>query len=267
MMRESVDTLAILRRHLVSIVGAGRLSGEGRFATGHEALDAALGGGLARGRVHELFAAEGDDGPSAAGFATMLVLRASGPRAPIFWLRTDEAERRGGRIHGPGLAELGGDPDALVLGLAPDTKALLRSAADAARCPGLGALVVECWGKCAELDLTASRRLALAAEQSGATLFLLRLEAEPVPSAADTRWRVEAAPSQALEADAPGPPMFEIELLRRRAGPAGMRWRLEWDRDRLVFNEPAHPGAVVPLSSRRPATPNNAGEPGLRLSA
>ena len=35
---------------------------------------------------------------------------------------------------------------ALVLGVAPDTKALLRAAADAARCPGLSALIVECWG-------------------------------------------------------------------------------------------------------------------------
>jgi protein ImuA len=213
--------------------------------------------------VHELFAFESGDAAPATGFAAMLLLRASGPKAPIFWLRTDEAERRGGRIHGPGFAELGGDPDALVLGLAPDIKALLKSAADAARCPGLGALVVECWGKSAELDLTASRRLALAAEQSNATLFLLRLEAEPAPSAADTRWKVEAAPSRALEANAPGAPMFDIELLRRRAGPAGMRWRLEWDRDRLSFREPALAGAVVPLSFRR----STATQPNLRLSA
>ena len=48
-----------------------------------------------RGRMHELFAAEADDGASATGFAAMLMLRASGPGAPIFWLRTDEAERRG----------------------------------------------------------------------------------------------------------------------------------------------------------------------------
>jgi protein ImuA len=211
--------------------------------------------------VHELFAAEADDGPSAAGLAAMLALRTVGRRAPIFWLRADEAEQRGGALHAPGLVELGGDPDSLVLGQAPDTKALLRAAADAARCAGLGVLVVECWGKCPALDLTASRRLSLATEQSGVTLLMLRLEAEPVPSAADTRWGVIAAPSQALEANAPGPPMFEIELLRRRAGASGMRWRLEWDRDRLEFSEPALPGAVVPLPSRRPVSAE------LRLSA
>ena len=260
-MRESVDHLAMLRRELALIGGGERVSGNGRFATGHGALDAALGGGLARGRVHELFAAEADDSASAAGFAAMLALRAA-EGAPILWLKSDEAERRGGRLHGPGLAELGGDPDALLLGLAPDAKALLRGAADAARCSGLGALVVECWGKCPSLDLTASRRLALAAEQSGVTLLMLRLEAQPVPSAADTRWEVSAAPSLALEADVLGAPVFEIILLRRRAGPAGMRWRLEWNRDRLIFADPALPSAVVSLSSSRSA----AADP-FRLSA
>ena len=252
MMRESVDQLAMLRRNLASIAGGRLLSADKRIATGHLTLDTALDGGLARGRVHELFAAEAGDGPSAIGFAAMIALRAVGRGAPIFWLRSDEAGWRGGHLHAPGLIELGGDPDALVLGQTPDAKALLRSAADAARCPGLKALIVECWGKCPELDLTASRRLALAAEQSGVTLFLLRLEAEPLPSAADTRWSVSAAPSRPLEADAPGPPMFEIELLRRRAGPSGMRWRLEWDRDQIIFREPAYPGAVVSLPVGRP---------------
>ena len=262
-MNESVDHLAMLRRDLALMAGGERLFAGERFATGHDELDASLGGGLARGRVHELFATEPDDAASAAGFAALLALRAATSDAPILWLRTDEAERRGGRIYAPGLAELGGDPDALVLALAPDLKALLRGAADAARSAGLGALIVECWGKCPSLDLTASRRLALAAEQSGVTLLMLRPEAEPSPSAADTRWTVSAGPSQALEANAPGAPIFEIELLRRRAGPSGMRWCLEWDRDRLSFRDPALPGAVVPLPAGRPA-PTHAG---LRLSA
>ena len=262
-MRESVDHLVMLKRNLASIAGGKLLSGDSRIPTGHATLDEALGGGFARSRVHELFAASGDDAASATGFATMMALRAVGRRSPIFWLRTDAAERLGGRLHGPGLVELGADPDSLVLGIAPDTKALLKAAADAARCPGLSALIVECRGQCPALDLTASRRLALAAEQSGVTLFLLRLEAQPVPSAADTRWMVGAAPSQSLEADAPGLPMFEIELLRRRSGPAGMRWRLEWHRDRLVFADPALSGAMVPLSSGRPVAP----AAGLRLSA
>ena len=253
-MRESVDHLARVRRKVAGIAGLNRASCEERFATGHEGFDASFDGGLARGRVHELFALEADDAASAAGFAAMLALRARRGAEPLLWLRTDQAERSGGGLYAPGLAELGGDPAALVIGQAPDPVALLRGAADSARCAGLSALIVECWGKCPALDLTASRRLALAAERSGTTVIMFRADAEPVPSSAETRWAIRAARSDG-EADAPGPPAFEIELLRRRAGPAGTRWRMEWDRDRCTFREPALPGDLVSLPSRGPAAP------------
>ena len=249
-MRESVDHLARVRRKVAGIAGLDRASCEERFATGHEGFDASFEGGLARGRVHELFALEADDAASAAGFAAMLALRARKGAEPLLWLRSDQAERSGGGLYAPGLAELGGDPDALVIGHAPDPVALLRGAADSARCAGLSALIVECWGKCPALTLTASRRLALAAERSGTTVLMLRADAEPVPSSAETRWAVRAAGSDGLEANAPGSPAFEIELLRHRAGPAGSRWRMEWDRDRCAFREPALPGDLVSLPSR-----------------
>ena len=105
-MRESVDSLAVIRRNLASIASGRLLSANKRVATGHLALDAALDGGLARGRVHELFAAEPGDEPSAIGFAAMIALRMIGRDLPIFWLRSDEACRRGGQLHAPGLIEL-----------------------------------------------------------------------------------------------------------------------------------------------------------------
>ena len=253
-MHESVDHLARMRRYVAGIARVACVRENERFSTGHEEFDAAFDGGLARGRVHELFALDGDDAASTAGFAAMLALRAGRQGSPLLWFRTDEAERRGGRLYGPGLAELGGDPDTLVIAMAPDPVALLRGAADAARCAGLPALIVECWGKCPALDLTASRRLGLAAERSGTTVIMLRADAEPVPSAAETRWAVSATGSNGLDPNAPGPPLFEIELLRRRAGPAGSRWRMEWDRDRCEFREPALSGDLVSLPSRRPAS-------------
>lgn len=245
-MSESIQHLAALRR-LAGVGKAGCAGGAGVFALGHAGLDAALGGGLARGRLHEMFAAEAADAGSVAGFGAMLAIRARTPGSAILWLRTDDAERRCGRFHGPGFAELGGDPDALLLATAPDPVALLRCAADAARSAGLGAILVEGWGKFPALDLTASRRLALAAEKTGVTVLMLRIGVAPVPSAAETRWAVGAASSDPLEANAPGPAMLDIELLRRRAGPSGMRWRVEWDRDRCIFREPALSGAVLPL--------------------
>lgn len=211
---------------------------------GHAGIDVTIGGGLARGRLHELFAAQAEDAGAAAGFATMLALLALPPGAPLLWLRQDEAERGAGRLHPPGLAEIGLDPARLVLVVLPDPVALLRAAAEVVRCAQVGVAVIEPWRRPRALDLTASRRLAIAAEASGVTALMLRTDAEPGPSAAQTRWSVAAAVSTALEADAPGHPTFDLELLRQRGGPSGGRWRLEWDREQVRFREPALPRAV-----------------------
>lgn len=217
-----------------------------RRVLGIASLDAALGGGLARGRVHEVYAAEGDDAASAAGFSVGMAMTAiDRPDLPVLWLRMQRAARLGGVVQASGWAELGGAPGHGLVGMVPDALGLLRAAVDALRCPGLGAVIVESWGAMRELDLTASRRLALAAEKSGVPLLLLRIEAEPVPSAAQTRWQVAAAPSQALPGNAPGNPVFNVTLLRQRSGPCGLSWRLEWDRDRCLFSEAALSGAVA----------------------
>ncbi len=241
-------------KHRIARIGEGFDSGEARnFATGHPDLDAALDGGLAEGRIHELFASSVDDAPGAIGFAAMLALKVR--PGPLLWLRSEKAERSMGQLYVPGFVELGGEPDRMILALLPDDKALLQAAADAAACSGLGTLVVEFWGKAPLLTLTASRRLALAAEKSGVTLLLLRIDATPVPSAATTRWSIASIPSIPLEANAPGPPLIEIELLRRRTGPSGLRWQMEWNRDERGFRKPALPGAMVPLSGDRSADP------------
>lgn len=235
-MSDSSLALVRLRRKLERLEPRREAAPAGLFASGHEAMDQALGGGLARGRLHEVFAEEAEAG-SGAGFAALLALRA-GMGRPFLWLRTEAAQERSGRLHAGGLGELGFDPATLLLALVPDEAALLHAAAEAARCAGLGAVLVECQGPMRGLDLTASRRLMLAAEASGATLFLLRIAAEPAPTAADTRWRAAASPSIALEAEAPGTTTFDIELLRRRAGPPAGPWRVEWNRDRQYFQEP-----------------------------
>jgi len=248
-MVESVEALCALRGTIARIEGQRMADAPAAAALGHAGIDAAIGGGLARGRLHELFAAQPEDAGAAAGFATMLALLALPPGAPLLWLRQDEAERGAGRLHPPGLAEIGLDPSRLVLVVLPDPVALLRAAAEVVRCPQVGVAVIEPWRRPRALDLTASRRLAIAAEASGVTALMLRADAEPGPSAAQTRWSVTAAASTALEADAPGHPTFDLELLRRRGGPAGGRWRLEWDRERVRFREPALPRAVPAVAA------------------
>ena len=65
----------------------------------------------------------------------------------------------------------------------------------------MGALLLEIAGMPKCLDLVASRRLAFAAGESGVTLLLLREGAEAEPSAALTRWQVQALPSRADDDD------------------------------------------------------------------
>jgi protein ImuA len=244
------SALIALRRSLERIEPRRAPAPSAPVSLGHAGIDAALGGGLERGRLHEVLAEEEEAG-SGAGFTALLGLILAVGR-PILWLRCEAAERKTGRLQAGGLGELGLDPAALLLGIVPDEPALLRAAAEASRCAGLGALLVECWGPMRGFDLTASRRLMLAAEASGVAVLVLRLGAgqtpgEFRPSAADTRWRAAAALSTALEADAPGAPMFDLELLRRRAGPPAGPWRVEWNRDQTCFAEPDGIAEAAPL--------------------
>lgn len=240
-----------------------------RFSIGSPAIDAALGGGLARGALHEVFAEGMAHEPAAAAFAILLALRASGAK-PIVWVRQDFVGLEMGEIYAPGLAELGLSPDRLIMVRARDGPSVLRAGEEAARCPPLGAVLIEPWGNPKTLDLVATRRLALAAARSNLPVLMVRAGGTPTPSAAASRWSVRSAPSRQMEADAPGHPCFIADLLRDRAGAAGRGWTVEWNRDRLAFtdihsagvpstsiggNSAAFPGDLVPAAAGGPDHP------------
>jgi len=214
-------------------------------------VDAALNGGLALGACHEIY------GPGATGFALMLALANPRP-GPILWVADGWEDN--GRLHGAGLAELGGDPGRLWLVAAGGVVPMLRAAGEAQRCAALACVVIESHGEAKAIDLTVTRRLQLAAAAHGVFTLLLRSGA-PRPSAASTRWQAEPAPARRLAAGAPGPPRLAITLTRQRGGPADISLALEWDRDRCSFipaesrvtaatpigaafaKQPPHPGA------------------------
>lgn len=252
MIHAPASSLVSLRRRIAQLDRQQPAGDSPRVAFGHGEIDAALGGGLALGRLHELFVAEPHDAGAAAGFAAMLATLGTGA-GPVVWLREAEAETRG-RLHAPGLAELGLDPARLLLGTPRDALDLLRAASDVVRCAPAALVVIELWRHPRALDLTASRRLAVAAEASGVTALMLRIAAEPSPSAAQTRWLVRSAPSAALPANAPGRPVLDLQLARQRGGREGARWLVEWNRDERIFRAATAPlsGAVVPVAEHRP---------------
>ena len=237
-----------------------------RIALGAVEVDAWLKGGLVRAALHEVFAAQQADAAAAAGFATLVALRAIARPAGaqrLVWVRQDFLDSQVGQLHPPGLAALGLNPALLVLVRAAGVREALQAAGEAVRSGGLGAVLVELWGQSSLLDFTASRRLSLAAEATGTPVLLLRVAAHPGPSAAAplassaaaSRWVVRALPSRVLPANAPGPPAFAAMLLRSRGQEAGITWHLDWDHERQCFQNyngtTAQPRALVPFSANR----------------
>ncbi|HUD30261.1 MAG TPA: hypothetical protein VMQ93_15440 [Novosphingobium sp.] len=210
--------------------------------------------GLAEGQLHEVHA-DADGWASALAFGLAAIEAGAG--RPILLLRVRKRARTL-RMEpcGEGWAPLGLDPARLVIVDAADDAALLRAALDAVRCPGSAGVVMETWGRMREYDLVASRRLILAAEQSRIPVVILRGDAEPRPSAAHTRWSVASAPSTPLEMRAPGAPALHVELQRRRGGPGGLRWRLEWNEEHGGFHaEPIESAIPGPLEAESPPLP------------
>ena len=201
--------------------------------------DAVLGGGLRPGAQHEVFTQDW----GASGFAASLAIRAMGKK-PLFWVRPDYAAMEYGALSATGFLELGGDPEKLLLLRAANAEDALSATADILACPHMGAVVLELEGQASALDLAASRRLGLIAEESGVTLLILREGADARPSAAATRWQVRSLNARADDDDW-GSPRYLARLTRHRLGGLG-EWIMEWDpQDGSFRQEAAHIGAVA----------------------
>lgn len=245
-----------LQRLLAGLSHGPAVQDFGRISFGAVRLDRALAGGLARAALHELLVDGEADRPAAVAVVLGLAGRAAQGRA-VLWVRQDSWGTAARRPHPPGLAVFGLDPAQMLLVRAADPGAVLGAGVEGARCAALGAVLIEPSAASRPLDLTASRRLSLAAQASGVFTLLLRLAPAP-PSAAQTRWLVAGRPSRALAANAPGPPTFMLRLLRHRQGLGKQQWDVEWDHARRRFQDlpPARPapapGAVVAFPADRP---------------
>lgn len=237
-------------------------TGEGRVALGIAQVDAWLMGGLRHDALHEAYSPAREDAAAAMALALLVAWRNHAAdhrvggqenRRTVIWARELSTPSV---PYGPGLVELGIDPAIVTLLLLPDSRAVLRAALDSVRQGAVGSVLIELRGRQPLLDLTATRRLALAAQDSATMVWLVRGEAQPVPSAAHTRWQVGHAPSSGAGAH----PAFDLTLLRHRGGREGLHVRMEWDRDTAIFQHPATqatdsiPGAV-PAVAGGPAGP------------
>src|ERR1700748_2811954 len=111
------------------------------LSLGVAGADAALGGGLAGGALHEIYAGDW----AAGGFAACLAIRLAGSK-PLFWVRPDYEALEYGALHAQGLAELGGRPENLFLIRTANAAEALAAAHDILGCAHAGALVMEISG-------------------------------------------------------------------------------------------------------------------------
>jgi len=189
--------------------------------------DACLNGGLARGALHEIAAADHRSIPAALGF--LLALTNYSGKACVLWPFAKNATAFG-MPYAPGLRFFGLDPARLVFVRCVNARECLWAMEEGLRLGGGVSAVIGARVKA--MDLTSSRRLQLAAEQANIPVFLLRNYNDNALSAAVTRWRVSPAPSALDQFGFYKNVRFRVALEYARGGKTG-EWAMEWDHDAL----------------------------------
>jgi protein ImuA len=170
--------------------------------------------GLPRGGLHE-FAGEGTDreqAAAAAGFAALWLAKLQ-KAGPVLWVAR-AASLKAIDLHAHGLRRFGIDPRRLILVAARRDEEILWAMEEGLKSPGLSAVL----GEIGKLDLTASRRLQLAAEAGGVAAFALR------------RWRLMAAAER--EAAQPIAALTRWRIAGLKGGSGGIHWRVDLARCR-----------------------------------
>ena len=201
-----------------------------RCRSGIAGVDAALGGGLALGALHEIAPAGPVHRGAAFGFALALAGQAC-ERSHAERCCGSRRRSRPPRPAGPMASA------SRAFGLALAARAGRARAAqpvdvlwvmeEALGCRGIAAVIAEVTE---ELALTATRRLSLAVRHGGGFGLLVRHRVSPQPNAALTRWQVAAARSPpdaygglgatAFDLDAHQEPPWPVRPLDHPVGPS-----------------------------------------------
>ncbi|MEG3089394.1 ImuA family protein [Sphingomonas sp. PB4P5] len=168
------------------------------------------GGGLASGALHEVAGSPRlADDASATIFLAGILARIDGP---VLWcLRWRD-------LFAPALQLAGLHPDRVIYVEAGNDANVLLAMEECLRYRGIAGVV----GEVGRYSTTASKRLQLAAESSGVSAFVFRRASRPDAgaegTAAVTRWRIAAAPSETLGIPSLARPRWHVALERVRGG-------------------------------------------------
>ena len=215
------EILCQLQKEILPLQGFRPLAAGSVVDMGLGPIQAAFpNGSFPTGAVHELISQTVEEAAASWGFMAALASPLMRKGGVCIWVSY------GRTLFPPALQRFGIKPDQVLFIDVKRERDVLWTIEEALKCEGLGAVV----GEVREIDLTASRRLQLAVEQSRVTGFLFRHQprnADPIASI--TRWRIKPLSSE-LEDLLPGVgfPRWDVELLKIRNGRPG-RWRVEWN--------------------------------------
>jgi len=233
-MTVSPSRLDALRAEIRAIERAGFAAGARPcLPFGIEAVDDRLAGGGLAVALHEAAAECPQPGDDAAAtlFLAATAARfamAAGEKGQVLWA----VSRRD--LFAPGLAQAGLTPERVLYAECQGDDEVLAVMEEAVRHGSLAAVI----GEVGRVEMAATRRLQLAAEEGGTAALLLRrwrkAGVDPLtpPSAATTRWRIGCAPSAPLPYPEIGPyegigrARWRVALVRQRGGPPH-HWLLE----------------------------------------
>jgi protein ImuA len=245
---QAPQTLARLRQSMENIQHYQR--DNALLPLGLGRADTLLGGGLARRALHEISPAAPVHLGAAAGFALALAaLAGKYTGRETLLIQTDMARFEAGAPYGVGLDLLGLPSRRLLILRARRPIDALFAMEEALKCAALASVITELPDDAA--DLTATRRLSLAARSHDGLGLLLRHRSTSMPSAAMSRWEVAATAGERDTYGGLGTTAFQLSLVKNRRGPCG-RFRVAWSHHECAFVE-TDPVAVAAPFAVRPA--------------
>lgn len=190
------------------------------------------------GHLHEAIPAAPGDETKASAFLAGIARQLSPPGGVLLWVAEAAFGAEHGELYTPGLASFGFDPGNVILVRARTRLDALWAAEQGLKRQGT-IVLLELGTRGKPLDLTLTRRLALAAKAEGSTALLVRgdLASTPrSPSAAWTRWQIARASARNPHAGELSALAMTATLARHREGPAGRKFFLEWLSDERAFH-------------------------------
>jgi protein ImuA len=201
---------------------------------GVDAIDSALGGGLACGALHEVGPAQPFHLGAATGFALALASLAQGRQRPVLWIQSAFVRAEAGAPYGVGLDGFGLAMERVLTLELVRVADVLWAAEEALKCRAVAAVIAEIHDNANAVDLIALRRLSLAVRAGGGLGLLLWHRSSADASTAVTRWEVAAAPSLRDSFGGLGRSAFALSLGRNRRGPGG-NFLVMWNHHERTF--------------------------------